>query len=208
MVAKQVPDGPHLEAPSTTALSDVSGNDMMEREKEIKISDELDRDIEKSAGDESPITAAEVGPPENRDPSLVEFDGPDDPGNPKNWSSRSRIIITISMGMMTFCVTFASSIFAVAIEPVSKEFNIGTTVATLGVTLFILGFVIGPVAFGPASEIWGRRPPLFAGYLVFAVFQIPVAVARNVETIMLGRFISGVGSSAPLAVMGGALADM
>ena len=46
------------------------------------------------------------------------------------------------------------------------------------------------------------------GYACFAVFNIPVAVARNVETIMLGRFLGGFAAAAPLAVVGGALADI
>lgn len=62
--------------------------------------------------------------------------------------------------------------------------------------------------FGPASEVYGRRIPLFAGYIVFAIFNIPVAVAQNVETIMLARFFGGLAASAPLAVVGGALADL
>lgn len=67
---------------------------------------------------------------------------------------------------------------------------------------------MGPVIWGPASEVFGRRLPLFAGYIVFAIFQIPVAVAQNVETIMLGRFFSGFAAAAPLAVVGGAMADI
>ncbi|KIW71776.1 hypothetical protein PV04_00013 [Phialophora macrospora] len=140
--------------------------------------------------------------------SLVDFDGPDDPENPKNWTKARRWGITISMGLMTFVVTFSSSIYAVAIEPVAKEYHIGYVPSTLGVSLFLLGFVLGPVLFGPASEVFGRRVPLFAGYLIFAVFQVPVAVARNVETIMLGRFFGGFAASAPLAIVGGAMADI
>lgn len=62
------------------------------------------------------------------------------------------------------------------------------------------------MAFGPASEVYGRWLPLFSGYIVFAIFQIPVAVAQNIETILLGRFFSGLAASAPLAVIGGSLA--
>lgn len=69
---------------------------------------------------------------------LVEFDGPDDPGNPKNWPRKKRWAITISMAAMTFVVTFASSIFAVAIPEVSEEYDVSTVVATLGVALFLL----------------------------------------------------------------------
>ena len=39
------------------------------------------------------------------------------------------------------------------------------------------------------------------------VLQIPVAVATNVETIMITRFLGGVFGCAPLAIVGGALAD-
>ncbi|KAK4888451.1 hypothetical protein LTR27_012674 [Elasticomyces elasticus] len=162
-----------------------------------------DTDIEKHATSDLPPSA----PPEV-DPNLVVFDGPDDPGNPLNWPVRKRVAITLSMGMMTFVVTFSSSIFATALQPVAEEFNIGETVATLGVALFLLGFVLGPIAFGPASEVFGRRIPLFSGYIVFAIFQIPVAVARNIETIMICRFIGGFAASAPLAVVGGSLADI
>ena len=57
------------------------------------------------------------------------------------------------------------------------------------------------------GEFYGRRPPLFVGYFIFAIFQIPVAVARNVETIMLFRFLQGVFGASTMAVIGGALAD-
>lgn len=42
---------------------------------------------------------------------------------------------------------------------------------------------------------------------MFAIFQIPVAVAQNLETIMICRFFGGCFASAPLAIVGGALAD-
>lgn len=45
------------------------------------------------------------------------------------------------------------------------------------------------------------------GYFLFAIFQIPVAVAQNVETIMLCRFFGGVFASAPLGIVAGMLAD-
>lgn len=58
------------------------------------------------------------------------------------------------------------------------------------------------------SEVLGRRIPLFAGYALFAVFQIPVAVAQNITTICVGRFLGGFFAAAPLSVVGGALADL
>lgn len=57
------------------------------------------------------------------------------------------------------------------------------------------------------SELFGRKTPLFIGYTVFAIFQIPVALAQNLETIFICRFLSGLFASAPLAIVGGTLND-
>ena len=141
------------------------------------------------------------------DPNLVEWDGPDDPENPLNWKVSKKWIITVSLGFMTFCVTFASSAFSNATVPVAREFGVSTEVTTLGTSLFVLGFAFGPLLWGPASEVFGRKRPLFIGYAIFAIFQIPVAVAQNLETIMLMRFFGGVFASAPLAIVGGSFVD-
>lgn len=69
--------------------------------------------------------------------NLVDFQGKDDPDNPKNWPKWRRWAITTSMGLMTFVVTFSSSIFSVAVAPVAEEFHVSNIVATLGVSLFL-----------------------------------------------------------------------
>jgi MFS family permease len=58
------------------------------------------------------------------------------------------------------------------------------------------------------SELYGRKVPLFTGFTIFAIFNIPVAVAQNLQTIFICRFLGGVFGSAPLAILGGALADL
>lgn len=171
----------------------------------------MDRDLEK--GDEDPDAeekAEEIRKQKEEqanDPNLIEWDGPDDPENPMNWAPRKKWIVTIMLGLMTFCVTFASSVFADATFAVSEEFHVSTEVSTLGTSLFVLGFGVGPIIWGPGSELFGRKLPLFFGYAIFAIFQIPVAVAQNIETVMLCRFLGGCFASAPLAIVGGALAD-
>lgn len=202
-----------LDTSEQASIASMSGEKTPGAEKELDFDarEANGDDVEKQVrdADEPPADVTQARePPPPKDPNLVEFDGPDDPDNPRNWTQQRRWIITAASGLMTFVVTFSSSIFAVAIEPVAAQYDIDSVTSALGVTLFLLGFVFGPVFFGPASEAYGRRIPLFSGYIVFAIFQIPVAVARNVETIMLGRFISGFAAGAPLAVIGGILVDM
>lgn len=88
-------------------------------------------DVEKGVESSSP---GEPAP----DRFLVEFDGRNDPGNPKNWTPKRRWCITISMGLMVFTVTFASSIFSVNLGVIVDKFDVTIVTATLGVALFVL----------------------------------------------------------------------
>ncbi|KAF2015544.1 MFS general substrate transporter [Aaosphaeria arxii CBS 175.79] len=158
-----------------------------------------DLDIEKQ---ESRQPQLEAG-----DPNLVDWDGPDDPENPMNFSRSKKWTITMLLGFVTFCITFASSVFSTATIQTAKKFNVSNEVMVLGTSLFVLGFAVGPPIWGPLSELYGRKYPLFIGFFIFAIFQIPVAVAQNLQTIMLCRFFGGVFGSAPLGIVGGQLTD-
>lgn len=143
-----------------------------------------------------------------QDPNVVAWNGPRDPENPHNWSTSRRVLNTSMMASMTWVVTFASSVLSSATTSISAEFGVSTEVATLGTSLFVLGFGVGPMVWGPLSELFGRMTPLCIAFTGFAIFQIPVAVAQNVETIMICRFWGGFFGVGPLAICAGAFADM
>ena len=109
-------------------------------------------------------------------------------------------MITMVLGMMTLCVTFGSSI-TTATRQTATKFGVSMEVTLLAVSLFVLGFAFGPIIFGPLSELYGRKLPLFLGMFGFAIFQIPVAVAENLHTIFICRFLGGTFASAPLAIV-------
>ncbi|KAK9894126.1 MFS general substrate transporter [Cystobasidium minutum MCA 4210] len=140
--------------------------------------------------------------------NIVTFDSPDDPANPKNWPYRRKVFITMLMGLTTMCSTFASSVFSPALDFVAREYRISPEVAILGLSLFIVGFVPGPIIFAPLSEVYGRKWPTLAPLFVSACFAAATATAENIQTIMITRFFAGVFASAPVTNVGGGLADM
>lgn len=103
---------------------------------------DIDKDLEKG-DEEAAVPGQALEEPKN--PNLIEWDGPNDPENPMNWPNSKKWVTTIAMGMMTFCVTFASSVFSNATMDVAKLYNVSTEVATLGTSLFVLGFAVGPL---------------------------------------------------------------
>ncbi|BGP17112.1 hypothetical protein JCM10213_003891 [Rhodosporidiobolus nylandii] len=139
---------------------------------------------------------------------VVGWDSKADPANPKNWTFRHRYLIVLLLGMTTMSSTFASSIFSSALPAVSEEFGISREVATLGISLFLCGYIVGPVIYGPVSEVFGRKLSIYLGMFIFICLSAATATAKDVQTIMITRFFGGVGASAPPAVVGGALADL
>ncbi|KAK8017292.1 citrinin biosynthesis cluster MFS transporter mrr1 [Apiospora rasikravindrae] len=143
-----------------------------------------------------------------QDVNLVDWDGPDDPTNPQNWSWKRKLVTTVVLALCTFSVSFGSSILASAIAVLSTEFHVSSTVTTLNVTLYVLGFAAGPWVWGPASEYIGRYWPLVIGYVGFMCFTVGVASAQNLYTIMICRFMQGAWGVATVTVTPGVFVDL
>ena len=77
--------------------------------------------------------------PAHWDDDLVDWDSPTDPANPRNWMMRTKMRVTLQLGLTTMGASFASSSFSPAFAAIEARFNISRTVATLSLSLFVLG---------------------------------------------------------------------
>ncbi|PIB02403.1 putative transporter [Cercospora beticola] len=143
------------------------------------------------------------------DAFLVDWVGEDDKGNPQNLPYWRKWVITMSLALYALSTTFSSSVFGAATHVLAEEFALPAETVVLGCTsLFMVGFATGPIFWGPFSEAFGRTRPLLAGYLAFAVLQLPIADARSLTSICILRFLGGFFGAAPSSILSGILADI
>ncbi|KAF8879261.1 MFS polyamine transporter [Infundibulicybe gibba] len=150
----------------------------------------------------------ELSPAPTVDDNMVTWDGPNDQRNPQNWSKARKWGITLVCMIMTLNVTFASSAPTSATGDIIKAFGITKEVSYLLTTMFLLGYVFGPLFWGPGSELVGRRPIFIGTMAMYTIFHLGQALARNIETLLITRFLSGFFAVAPLTNCGGVIADI
>jgi hypothetical protein len=143
-----------------------------------------------------------------KDANLVDWDGPDDPLNPKNWSKGRKWAATLVVSSFTFISPVSSSMVAPAIAIISRDLHITSTAEQqLVLSIFILAYAIGPLFLGPMSELYGRVRVLQLANAFYFVFNLACGFARTSSQMMAFRFLAGLGGSAPLAIGGGLLSD-
>ena len=128
--------------------------------------------------------------------------------NPHSMTVLRKWSIVLMISSTTLCVCVASSLYASCYGQIITEFECSEIVATLGLSLFIAGLGWGPMVLAPLSEFYGRKLIYLVSLPLFLIFLVLCAVAQNVETILVGRFLDGLAGAAFSSVAGGTVGDM
>src|SRR5271155_4392561 len=127
-----------------------------------------------------------------------------------NWSRPKRFFVTFEICFLTFSVYIGSAIYSAGIIGITQDFGVSRVAATLGLTLFVLGYALGPMIWAPLSEIpqIGRNPIYISTLALFVVLQVPTALSTNFGMLLAFRFITGFVGSPSLATGGASIGDM
>ncbi|KIX09346.1 uncharacterized protein Z518_00425 [Rhinocladiella mackenziei CBS 650.93] len=143
----------------------------------------------------------------DEDPYVVEFI-PFDPRNPMEWPQWKKWAITMDVAIATLAVAFVSAAYSGSAPQIIEEFGCSQEVATLGISLFVLGFCIGPLLWAPMSELYGRQILFFGTYALVTAFNGGATGANSIGTLLVMRFFAGTFGASPLTNAGGVIADM
>ncbi|KAF2145680.1 uncharacterized protein K452DRAFT_356083 [Aplosporella prunicola CBS 121167] len=151
-----------------------------------------------------------IDPEKGRDIHVVSWWGPNDPENPQNWSLPKKFFVTFEICLLTFSIYIGSAIYSAGEMSVEKTFGVSQVAATLGLTLFVAGYGIGPMIWSPMSEIpmIGRNPVYIGTLIIFVIFQVPTALSVNFGMLLAFRFLTGFFGSPALATGGASIGDM
>lgn len=78
----------------------------------------------------------------------------------------------------------------------------------LPISLFLVGYVLGPLFFAPLSETYGRKLIMVSSFILFTFFTLACAVAPTWPVLLVFRLIAGINASSAIAILGGLFADI
>ncbi|EAU34772.1 predicted protein [Aspergillus terreus NIH2624] len=145
----------------------------------------------------------------NADPEIVDFEGPEDPANPMNWSRWRKGLTILALCGLRLVTPFATSMMAPAIVEIKKDLNFQSDeAASFSISAYVIGFGVGPIFLAPMSEIYGRTIVYHIGNLLFTAFTVGCALSQNIETLIVCRILAGLCGGATMTNPGGTIADM
>lgn len=86
-----------------------------------------------------------VDPEKGKDITMIDWWGPTDPENPQNWSTAKKYFVTFQICLLTTGIYIGSAIYSAGEQQITQVFGVSTVVATIGLTLFVAGYGLGPM---------------------------------------------------------------
>ncbi|PNP60294.1 hypothetical protein THARTR1_00318 [Trichoderma harzianum] len=98
---------------------------------------------------------------------------------------------------------------APGLPELAEKYNIKSdTVLALTLTIYLLAWALGPLAFTPLSEMYGRRWVINISSVICTAFSIGCIFAKSTGELIAFRFLAGIGASTPISIAGAVIADL
>jgi DHA1 family multidrug resistance protein-like MFS transporter len=142
--------------------------------------------------------------------TLIDWYTTDDPANPQNWSFWKKAFVALQIWLYTFVVYCGSAIYTSSEPEIMHVFGVGQSKASLGLSMYVLGYGFGPMLFSPLSEvpILGRNVPYITSFALFVILAVPTALVDNFAGLLVLRFLTGFMGSPCLATGGATMQDI
>lgn len=112
------------------------------------------------------------------------------------------------LGLLSAIGPFAIDMYLPALPSIGQNLNASMGAVQGSLMAFFIALGIGQIIYGPVSDMVGRKPPLYFGLGLFGVGSIGCALAPDIHTLIMLRFVQGLGACAGMVVPRAVVRDM
>ncbi|QDM23398.1 multidrug effflux MFS transporter [Tardiphaga sp. vice154] len=114
----------------------------------------------------------------------------------------------IVLGLLSAVGPFAIDMYLPALPAITADLKTTTAATQLTLTVFFIAFGLCQIVYGPLSDVYGRKAPLYAGLVLFTLGSIGCALAPGIGALIAFRFIQGLGAAAMAVIPRAIILDL
>jgi hypothetical protein len=154
-----------------------------------------------------PLEAQQAEQKDEQDSNLVDWKI-EDPENPMNWPTSAKCLNLGLVSFFRFLTPLASSMVAPVTGLILKDFDTSNEmIGSFIVSIYVLGYALGPLVLCPYSEMYGRLPLYHVNNALFTFWNLGAALSPNVCALLAFRLLAGIAGSCPVTIGNGSIAD-
>lgn len=108
--------------------------------------------------------------------------------------------MALILGLLSWIGPFAIDMYLPAMPAITEDLNATVSASQWTLMSFFIAFGLCQLLYGPASDVFGRKPPLYFGLGIFGVASLGCAMAPTIEWLIALRFLQGVGAAAVMSI--------
>ena len=105
------------------------------------------------------------------------------------------IYFLVSVACITILAPFSIDAYIPATVDISRELLASSNSVQLSIAIFLMGFSLGPLIFGPLSDAFGRRKLICLSLIFFSLFSFLCSLSTNIYLLIFFRFFQAVSES-------------
>jgi DHA1 family bicyclomycin/chloramphenicol resistance-like MFS transporter len=116
--------------------------------------------------------------------------------------------IALVLGLLSAIGPFAIDMYLPALPSIGQSLGASMGAVQASLMAFFISLGIGQIIYGPVSDMLGRKLPLYFGLALFALSSVGCAMAPDVHTLVVLRFVQGLGASAGMVIPRAVVRDL
>lgn len=102
----------------------------------------------------------------------------------------------LTLGILNTLTPFSIDLYLPAFAEIAKDLQTTVPKVSLSVSTYFVGFALGQIFYGPVLDRYGRKKPLYFGFILYILASLGCMVSTSIEALMVCRFLSALGGCA------------
>ena len=108
--------------------------------------------------------------------------------------------MALILGLLSCVGPFAIDMYLPAMPAMAQDFGVPVSASQYTLVAFFIAFGVCQLFYGPAADMFGRKPPLYFGLCLFLLASVGCALSPTIEWLIGMRFVQGVGAAAVMSI--------